>query len=453
MSKTPTHFFIITVDPEDNLLIFSAGETRIEIPYGDLKEKPLESFVQELSGHLAQYAPIPNTAVLALPDAWCLSSLIELKRWPRRHRAMAMQYVLEENLPIAVEDFVADFIPWGGNGHALGVCCEKERLIRLVRALEQCGIFISYICPMAILAVQALCEESDGTDVFLIKGKVDINLFICEKGKPVSWSLMESDPQHLALHFLVNGMGQKDRLRVATLNVGEAIEKMLRNLPGVEIIRRFSEPMCSKALEASERIVAGKRKPWINLRKGELANTHRYENIKKSFYALTASVLLVLLALNLFFNFRAHQYGKLITDLEKNQIDIYRRIYSNSSIYEKPLDVLSQLQEAYKNESILRGRYQDIPARTSALVKLYAVLSHLPPYLRYRIHEVRIKPERINMEGETRTHGDASALAKALGEDPRIEVDLPRTQGLKSGGVRFVLTASYHPSEGGGRKP
>jgi hypothetical protein len=75
--------------------------------------------------------------LLALPAAWCLSAVISTADLPRQDRA-AMAFRLEEKLPLAAENFTADFVPLA-DGRALGVCVANERVVSLVEALEGAG--------------------------------------------------------------------------------------------------------------------------------------------------------------------------------------------------------------------------------------------------------------------------------------------------------------------------
>src|SRR4051812_7997769 len=66
-------------------------------------------------------------ALLAVPSAWCLAARISLDGLPRGDRR-AMTFRLEEKLPVAAEDVVADFIIDRDGRRALGVAVRIDRL-------------------------------------------------------------------------------------------------------------------------------------------------------------------------------------------------------------------------------------------------------------------------------------------------------------------------------------
>ena len=52
-----------------------------------------------------------ESVLLAIPSAWCLCDPVATTGLPARNRRQAMAYRLEEKLPVAAEEVVADFIP------------------------------------------------------------------------------------------------------------------------------------------------------------------------------------------------------------------------------------------------------------------------------------------------------------------------------------------------------
>ena len=91
--------------------------------------------------------------LLAIPSHWCLCASVTTAGLPRKERRRAMIYRLEEKLPLAAEDVVADFLPAApACDQNLGVCVQKQTVATLVDALEAKGVAIASICPAALLA-------------------------------------------------------------------------------------------------------------------------------------------------------------------------------------------------------------------------------------------------------------------------------------------------------------
>jgi len=70
---------------------------------------------------LREAIPAGATVTLALPSHWCLCARVDVADLPRSSRRQAMLYRLEEQLPLAAEEFVADFVAGGANEQSLGV--------------------------------------------------------------------------------------------------------------------------------------------------------------------------------------------------------------------------------------------------------------------------------------------------------------------------------------------
>src|SRR4051812_19728408 len=90
--------------------------------------------------------------LLALPSAWCLAAQVSLADLPRHDRS-AMAFRLEEKLPLAAENFTADFVTAGDR--ALGVCVANDKVKPLVEALENAGVVVQSVAPAAMLALQS----------------------------------------------------------------------------------------------------------------------------------------------------------------------------------------------------------------------------------------------------------------------------------------------------------
>src|SRR5688572_27703816 len=72
--------------------------------------------------------------LLAIPSAWCFAASISTTDLPSRRDRGARLFRLEERLPLAAEEFVADFIDSGPR--SLGVCARLDQLRPVVEALE-----------------------------------------------------------------------------------------------------------------------------------------------------------------------------------------------------------------------------------------------------------------------------------------------------------------------------
>src|SRR4051812_46687104 len=99
--------------------------------------------------------------LLAIESSMCLCAPVRTEGLPTKHRRRAMTYRLEEKLPIAAEDVVADFIEGGpaADAEALGTCVRRTALAPMVEALEESGVAVAAICPASLLALQHLMRD------------------------------------------------------------------------------------------------------------------------------------------------------------------------------------------------------------------------------------------------------------------------------------------------------
>src|SRR4051812_6878706 len=132
-----------------------ASSKPIDIPISS--GASVEQTADEVAAALKSAGYRGEPVVLALPSAWCLCASVATAGLPRKDRRRAMLYRLEEKLPLAAEDVVADFLPGGPSSEqSLGVCAQKQMVAPLVGALERNGLSLAAICPAALLAVQQM---------------------------------------------------------------------------------------------------------------------------------------------------------------------------------------------------------------------------------------------------------------------------------------------------------
>src|SRR5438270_158805 len=87
-------------------IVDAGGTPRFED--APLAASPAESALH-IADHLRSAGYRGEGVMLAIPSDWCLATRIAVKDLPKRDRS-AMIFRLEEKLPLAAEEFVADFI-------------------------------------------------------------------------------------------------------------------------------------------------------------------------------------------------------------------------------------------------------------------------------------------------------------------------------------------------------
>ena len=154
-----------------------------------------------------------DPVLLALPSKMCLASAISLDGLNPRDRK-AMLFRLEEQLPIAAEDFVADFIV--ADGRALGVAVLTRPLKSLIDSLARAGVSIANIVPGALLATMG---QRASARVALIREENLVNIIELHNGSPRQWALVDSDAKSLRRASAM--MGLEAISDVALHDIGE----------------------------------------------------------------------------------------------------------------------------------------------------------------------------------------------------------------------------------------
>lgn len=395
---------------------------------------------QQLADALAQNGYSGQGVALALRSDLCLCATIDTDGLPRKNARQAMIYRLEEKLPIAAEETVADFVTV--NGKALGVCVQTEKLAPVVEALEQRQVHIEIISPTAILAMQHKLTSATGNenDIFLWHHDRNLDLFALAGAKPISWRLLtQYNDDDLAMHLGIQATGATAPLRVAASGVESTTLNRIAQMPEVQTSGSDHQSMSTAATLAANQIVTGKQTAWINLRRGGVGGTDRLKHVHTPLVSIVAAGLLFLACLTGAMWWRTRHYQQLATGYDKQQEVVYSQLYPDRPI---PLNIKSRLASEQRRLAGLRGNDAQLPKQTTVLLVLRDALSCLPEQIRYRILEVQLDQNGLYLEGQARSHSDAEAIAAALNKLRIFNVAPPRTEKLSGKGIAFTIRAA-----------
>ncbi|MDQ3441454.1 MAG: hypothetical protein M3478_14015, partial [Planctomycetota bacterium] len=115
---------------------------------------------------------------------------------------------------------------------------------------------------------------------------------------------------------------------------------------------------------------------------------------------------------------------------------VYQEVFPGQSI---PLDPASRLASEERKLRLAGGDAPGASQHPPLLVLLRETLIRLPGDVRFRVAELRLDPETLSLQGQARSHADADAVATALRRDGDFTVDLPRTEQVAGGLVRFTI--------------
>src|SRR4051794_32333241 len=108
---TPRRAFIIVPGQRAWHVLGTAPAHAAEVPIG--AEELAAQIVPRVVQSLRTSGWRDESVLLALPSNWCLAAQIDAAGLPRGDRS-AMLFRLEEKLPLAAEQVVADFAPAAG---------------------------------------------------------------------------------------------------------------------------------------------------------------------------------------------------------------------------------------------------------------------------------------------------------------------------------------------------
>jgi hypothetical protein len=395
--------------------------------------------------------------VLAIPSSMCLCASARIDGLPAKHRRRAMVYRLEEKLPIAAEEVVADFIPASATeSETLGVCSRRASLAPIVEALEESGLAITAICPASLLALQSLqtrgslgSPESADAVIWPDESGDQLELFVLRGGRLHGWYVFPNRPKDLLLYL---GMAlppqspdEAASKSLAALGVDAGVLTLLSARPDLRIREiEASTPSVAAATLAGS-ILDGKLIPWIDLRRDALAVRDSLRQVRTPLTCAAAAVVLCMLCLCGAMLWRANRYESMANRFADEQQAAFRQAFPTGAA---PADVRSRLEAEERRLRGLSGDDSAPPPAEAGLVTLRDLITHLPGDrdVRYRVLEVRLDQGRFALEGQATAHGDADSIAAALKRGGAFVVEPPRTEQLMS------AAGSDDKASGGGGK-
>ncbi len=419
-------------------------------------DEPAQPLTQQLLAALEELGyTAGQPVVLAIPSPWCLCASIDTQELPRQGTESAMLYRLEENLPIAAEEIVADFI--SVQDQALGVCVQVSRIAGWLEAFDEAGLCVEVVCPTALLALQAWVAgpNHDQADLLVWGSQSHLDLFILDQdAKTMGWQMISPSGDDLAVQIGVQALGRVGPLRVAACDIGQPMQRRLEKLDGVDVVSCRTDPMHTLAVVAADEVLAGKSTPWINLRRGAVAVKDRLRRIRPALVGAIAAGVAFLLCLNGAMLWRANGYDKITTQALGQQRAVFQELFPSRPV---PMSIKARLVSEQRRLRELHQGSDQMPTQRNGLLVLRDLLAHLPRDRRFRILELRLTGDQIHLAGQVRSHGDADVIAASLSGTDRFDFEPPRTENLSSRGVvGFTLVGTIQagmPSLASGGRP
>jgi len=340
--------------------------------------------------------------VVAVPSAWCLVAQVESSGDPRRDDRKSMLFRLEEKLPLAAEEMVADFIAQSRaqRRRALGVAARLDVLRPVITAAEGAGVTVRCVSPLVLLAAQNVPSSDNVVELWPEGGEVNV---IARRGNDViGWSLTAgSDRVAIRREIDVHALTFAEPLRIEQRDQLEAAAVMF-----------------------ARNILAGRARPSVQLRRGPLAAADPIRSHRRPLNLALAAAAAFLILLTGAMLFRAVRYERLAKSYERQLSTEFARVFPD---WPPPGNVRAVIDSEFRKAQAVRSGATSDTAHASALRTMHDVLSRFPTQAKCDVDRLSFGDGSFELQGRVAALEDVEPLAMAA-RDAGLEVPPPLTR-------------------------
>ncbi len=351
----------------------------------------------------------------------------------------AMTFLLEDDIPWAVEELTVDFVRRPRS--ALGVAVINSAVEPVIRLLQDLHIEVPVILPTAWALAQAVLEDAPHSpfDGLIWQSHQTWEVIALEDGLARRWYSVTGDQETLVPRLALAYRDSQAKPRVLLVHDEHCQTERLRSV--LEIETATGMTVQSRIADLASRMAAGNLRPWINLRRGKFAPPEPYRRLIRPvatfFTALTIALVVATLV-----NWRwAVHYDRLAQELLVRQQEVFRKVFPKEPV---PVGVVERLQSEERKRGIgtQKGDREEA-AKRSAFQSLHQVFKLLPANVRFRILDISADEQRISISGETRHQTDVDHLAQSLSAHPSLPLAMPRTRKGSNNQTLFTFVADH----------
>jgi type II secretory pathway component PulL len=192
------------------------------------------------------------------------------------------------------------------------------------------------------------------------------------------------------------------------------------------------------ALSAAMKLLEGRIEAPLELKQGPFGRNRGNVALRRYAVALQAAVAILVLSAIAALVYRGHAASRQAELIASRQVDVFQSVFPNSKV---PIGVATRLRSELAKLKGLHGDDSTLPDSVSAITVLEGLLKSMPADKRFRFLEIRIEEGRLYLDGETRVHSDAEAIALRLRAEG-FDVSSPKTQRLDDQRVSLRITAT-----------
>lgn len=378
--------------------------------------------------------------VLAVGGKDCVAVPFVLPSARQARQRQALGYVLEASLPWAAEECVADYDFQGGR--ALGYALPVEPLKCLLDDLEEKGIRVVSVTPLARLALQSYLKKSSppkGKWCTVWGSSESIDLWLLEHRTPLLWRHLPADLESVQREIrqlqLQEQGGTPGTLIGLPPDWGDQLGFSSIHIQAAE--SETAQTLLESVSQILPKIAAGAEAPAIEFRRDVLSSGGRNQALGTSLRILQVSLLLLFLGIGGSLYRYGEEFNRRRLLAADQQQSLFRQLFPEVPV---PVGVRSRLESERAKLAGLSGETDDLPQQISALKLIEKFLKSLPSGLRYRILEIRIEQGKLYLVGQVRDHADADKVAEGL-KKSGLNSEAPSTHRLPQQGVEFRISA------------
>lgn len=428
-------------------LTLQTSKEVVDVDNGHWDSDRLDVVAQRIAESLDEADARVHHVTILLGASLCLPACFTCESQRQARSAEALGYRLEEAIPLAAEDVLADFQRDGLSVFA--VATRRAPMEAWVLALGERGLTIDFVTPEASLAWEYHLGIAKGKQhsAAMWQTNHETQLIEFQDRRPIAWQVLSNEPTELRQHLKVQRLGnQTDDQPILLYQPSKTSDASGLGVVDVDhsTIHVIEGPtLRESATKRLSEIRAGRQRVPFDLT--PVTGKQSARGPLRLDLAAFQLAIIVLLGSFVFSAWQQLQRAQSKTDQHvMAQEEVFRELFPESRL---PVGVLSRLKSERGKLAGVRGKSEDQVDPISVLPILHRFLSAVPSDMRLRIVSSKIDGEGIDLSGEVREFADADRLAAAL-RSAGFLVTPPRTSRLPDQGVSFRLEAQLPNEEG-----
>jgi hypothetical protein len=292
---------------------------------------------------------------------------------------------------------------------------------------------VQSISPAALLAAQAGVDGA-GSFLVLVGGDDALDIVAVEDGAPIAWAWTGADIDAVKLQIDLLSAHLAATPRLVAVGVGDVLLDGLSDGTGRPLAVKLDRQVDALIAATGRRVVEGRARPWIDLRRDSLAPADRGRAYRRALNFAIASAALLLLTLAAMWTVRGVRYERAARDAESQMAAGFQREFPG-------WPVPANVRAVVESETRKRAQGGDAPKNQSAIASMRDVLGALPASLKVSLDAMSFDGGSFELSGRVNDQADVQVLAAAA-RSGGYEVPPALTRREQDGTWSFTLTGT-----------